>query len=236
MSTGYYPDPNDRRADWWVTIRDNQPALSQFLSPTEMNIVARDADWAIYVYRTVREAFDEMQGAILTYCDVATDAPDGSPAPTPPAIPAWPAPPTSPLVPGIEARRILWVARARAASNYTPVAGALLGLEAPDSTFNPATYQAEIFGLSSAAARTVAGKFRKARGNIDGINLYGRKEGTMTWILLGRFTASPFTATIPLAGAAPRALGIPRPRGEARRGDRGRERCGAGDCAGVVGC
>jgi hypothetical protein len=177
MSNGYYPDPNDRRADWWVNIRGNQPALADFLTAPEVNIVARDADWAIYVYRTVREAFDEMQGAILAYCDVVTDAPDGSPAPPPPAIPVWPAPPTSPLVAGVEARRLLWVARAKAASNYTPVAGALLGLEPGGTSFDPATYQAEIFGLLSPAARTVSGKFRKARGNIAGSISTGARRG-----------------------------------------------------------
>jgi hypothetical protein len=206
MSSGYYPDPNDRRADWWVNINTNIGEFQQLgFDSVARGKISADADWALYVYRTVREAFDNTLAAILAYCDVITDAPDGSPAPAPPAIPAWPTPPTSTLIAGIEARRLQWVAKAKASPNYNASVGALLGLEAPASTFDPATYQAELSGLSSPAARTVSGKFRKARGNIDGINLYGRKEGTMEWIALGRFTASPFTATVPLSGAAPEA-------------------------------
>lgn len=206
MSKNYYPDPNDRRAEWWLNISTNISALIALgFDAVARGKIAADAEWAVYAYRTVRAAFEATQAAIFAYCDVLTDAPDASPAPEPPAIPAWPTPPGTPVLAGIEARRLQWAARAKASPNYNPSVGTLLGLEAADSGFDPATYQAEIFGLASPAARMVTGKFRKARGSIDGINLYGRKEGTMNWTLLGRFTASPFTAMVPLAGAAPEA-------------------------------
>ena len=38
---------------------------------------------------------------------------------------------------------------------------------------------------------------------MEGINLYGCKSGTTPWQLLGRFTATPFSASVPVAGSVP---------------------------------
>jgi hypothetical protein len=132
-------------------------------------------------------------------------APSGSRAPSPPPVPSWPALPSVLIEPGVEERREKWVARAKASPNYNPSIGIQLGLEATAASFDQATYQAIITNLASPSPRTVTGKFRKAGGHIDGINLYGRKDGTERWILLGRFNASPFSALVPLAGEAPEA-------------------------------
>ncbi len=118
-------------------------------------------------------------------------------------VPPWPALPPDGIVPGLEARRVQWVEQARSSAAYNPSIGMALGIEPTGTPFDPATYQAELSALTSPASRTISGKFRKANGNIDGIDLYGRKEGTMPWGLLGRFTAMPFSALVPLAGAAP---------------------------------
>ena len=57
--------------------------------------------------------------------------------------------------------------------------------------------------MSNPNSQTVAGKFRKANGNVDSINLYGRKSGTTAWAALGHFTATPFGASVPVAGPNP---------------------------------
>lgn len=41
----------------------------------------------------------------------------------------------------------------------------------------------------------------KARGNIDGVNVYSRRQGTSEWKFLGRDTQSPYVDTTPLATA-----------------------------------
>lgn len=206
MNTGYYPDPNDQKADWWQNILQHIGTFTDLgFDSGEVDSITADAQWGVYAYRTVREQFQEMFGAILAYLDQIMDGPNGSAAPTPPPIPAWPTAPVGGPTVGVEERRVVWVARAKVSPGYNTSVGVLLGLEASGSPFDEATYPAEIFGLSSPAPRTVTGKFRKARGNIDGINFYGRKEGTMPWIFLGRFTAIPFSVTVPLAGAAPEA-------------------------------
>jgi hypothetical protein len=79
----------------------------------------------------------------------------------------------------------------------------MLRIEAPSNPFNPSTYIARIFDLSSPAPKQIRFKFAKAYGNVDGVNLYGRKTGDATWINLGRFTATPANATIPLANGNP---------------------------------
>ena len=83
-------------------------------------------------------------------------------------------------------------------AGYNPSIGATLKLEASATPFDPTTYQAEIFRFDSLSTHTVGGKFRKANGKIDGINLYARKAGTAGWTVLGRFNATPFTAMVPV--------------------------------------
>ncbi|HEV7401565.1 MAG TPA: hypothetical protein VGO11_01515 [Chthoniobacteraceae bacterium] len=204
MNQSYYPKTNDGRADWWQNVADNIGVLTGLgFSVTESGLILADAKWGVYLYRTIREAFDNLQKATLAWADVYLDAAVGTSVPTPPNVPSWPALPADGIAPGIEERRVQWVARAKASPSYNPPIGAQLGTEATGDGFDEATYKAILSNLASPSAYTVTGKFRKAGGQIDGINLYGRKEGTMAWIFLGRFNATPFSALVPLAGAAP---------------------------------
>lgn len=201
----YYPPTNDGRAAWWQNIADNaSPVLNGLgFQPPEVAAIIADAKWAVYSYIGVRSLFDEFTKALMAYADLILDGPNGSALPAMPTVPGFPPAPQPAILCGIEKRRELWVATAKMKSGYTPAAGAMLGIETPADPFDPATYVAELFALSSPAAATVAGKFRKARGNIDGINLYGRKSGTSGWVMLGRFNATPFSALVPLSGANP---------------------------------
>ena len=93
----------------------------------------------------------------------------------------------------------------KALPGYTKALGIAIGLESSATPFDPTTYKAELSGLNSPAAKVIAGKFRKAYGHIDALNLYGRKAGTTGWTLLKTCLVSPFTAGVPLAGGAPEA-------------------------------
>ena len=81
--------------------------------------------------------------------------------------------------------------------------GTTLRLEATVTPFNPTTYTAKLTDLSSPASKQVRFKFGKSYGNVDGVNLYGRKTGDSSWTNLGRFTAIPANATVPLANGQP---------------------------------
>ncbi len=198
-TNSYYPPTIDGRADWWQNIIDNNGALATAgASTAQASTIAEDAAWAVYTYRTIREAYDEAFKSIIAYCDCLLDGENGGPTPSAPAIASWPGQPGSGVPCGIEKRREQWVQMVKNLPGYNPSIGATLKLEAAVTPFDPSTYQAEIFGFGSPSTHTVAGKFRKAGGKIDGINLYARKAGTPSWTALGRFNATPFTAMVPV--------------------------------------
>lgn len=202
----YYPSTNDGRADWWQNISSNSAALSALgLSAPQVSAIGADAGWGIYLYRTVRVTFEEYHSAVIAYCDEVLGEPAGAELPAAPAPPPWPTPPPFAVLTGIEKRRTQWVAQVKSNALYTTTLGELLRIEEGGTPFDPTTYQAVLLNVASPSAGTVAGKFRKASGQIDGINLYGRKEGASGWTGLGRFNATPFSAMVPLAGAAPEA-------------------------------
>lgn len=195
----YYPPTIDGRADWWQNIKDNNAALfAAGASVTQASAIADDSAWAVYTYRTIREAYDEVFKSIIAYCDCLLDGENGAVSPTVPPISPWPGQPTSGVLCGIEKRRESWVQLVKNLTGYNPSIGATLRLEAPVNPFDSVTYQAEIFNFNSPSTHTVGGKFRKANGKIDGINLYARKAGSPGWISLGRFNATPFTALVPV--------------------------------------
>ena len=53
--------------------------------------------------------------------------------------------------------------------------------------------------LNGPSQVTVA--FGKAKGNIDGVNVYSRRQGTSQWNFLARDTEPPYVDTTPLAQA-----------------------------------
>ena len=199
MINPYYPTTNDGRADWWQNIVGNIGTLSGlgFTVPQTTSITA-DATLAVYLYRTLPSTFEEFGKRVTGFINTYLSDPDGSPAPTPPSVPGWPAVPAS-ASSGIEARREKWVQAAKHTTAYDPgVQGAVLRIEPTGTPFDPATYQAEIFGATSPSPGTVQCKFRKARGNIDAMAFFGRRGGTVPLVSLGRFTSTPATFTIPL--------------------------------------
>jgi hypothetical protein len=84
---------------------------------------------------------------------------------------------------------------------YTDSIGASLGIIGPADLFDPNTYQAEIRGLVLSAPSQVTVSFGKAKGNIDGVNVYARKQGNPEWKFLARDTQSPYVDNTPLEQA-----------------------------------
>jgi hypothetical protein len=162
-----------------------------------------DAKWAIFLYQTLRVRYDNFHQELITWADAITDGPDGAALPTTPVVPAFPTLPTPAVLQGIEARRASWVARVKEMPGYSQSIGEALQIVAPVTPFDPASYVPVLSALRSQSAKTVTGRFRKAYGNVDGIVLFGRKEGSTSWIELGRFNAMPFSAEVPVTGPNP---------------------------------
>jgi hypothetical protein len=82
---------------------------------------------------------------------------------------------------------------------YTEAIGADLGVVGPGDVFDPTTYQAELKEVILSMPSQVTVAFGKAKGNIDGVNVYSRRQGTSPWTFLARDTESPYVDTTPLA-------------------------------------
>jgi hypothetical protein len=93
------------------------------------------------------------------------------------------------------------IARIKTNAGYTEAIGADLGIIGSADTFDPNTYKAELKELILSAPGQVTVLFGKARGRIDGVNVYSRIQGTAAWKFLARDTQSPYVDTTPLAEA-----------------------------------
>lgn len=200
MIKPYYPPTTDGRADWWqniVSVGTGQLTTLGF-TLAQTSAVNSDALASVYLYRTLPATYEEFGKRVTGYIHTFLYDPDGTPAPSVPPVPSWPPLATVSLA-GIEERREKWVQLAKHAANYDPlVQGAVLRIEPTGTPFDPATYQAEIFGAASPGPATVTCKFRKAGGEISAMAFSGRRVGTVAWVDLGRFTATPASLHIPL--------------------------------------
>lgn len=204
----YYSSSNDGRAEFWQNLLQPETiaALTAAgLSGDDRGAIAGDAQLGYYIYHSARQPFDEYFKSVIAFLNVLASGPEATPTPVPPEVPVMPGIPDVTPVCGLELRRVKWVPRLKAAAGYTTAIGITCKVEAGGTPFDPTTYQAEISGLTSPSARVLAGKFRKAYGAIDAMNMYGRKAGTVDFALLKTCLTSPFTLTVPLAGAAPEA-------------------------------
>lgn len=204
MIKNYYPPTNEGRALWHENMLTQaaQDALASLgFNNGEISLIQLDSSWGVRLYRTITGAYDEYMKSLTGYVHAYLDAADGTPAPLLPTPPVLPDAPTAVLA-GIEARRVKWVTRGKGSTNFDPaVQGATLRIATTGTPFDPATYQADIFGLMCPAASTVSAKFRKAGGMIDAMGFSGRKIGGGAWVDLGRFLATPASVHIPIATA-----------------------------------
>lgn len=206
-STTYYPVTTEGRAEWWQNIAANTAALTPLgFAAAEVTAITNDAAWAIFTYRDIRVLYEHYYRAVVSYADTVADGIGGTsgdalpPAPEPPE---WPTAPTGVITCDFEKRREDWVRKAKASPAYTESLGEALRLIGSSIPFDPTNYTPELLSPMSQSPKTISGKFRKARGNVDGVILMGRKDGTSGWEDLGRFNATPFTASVPLANSGP---------------------------------
>jgi hypothetical protein len=199
MGDTYYPQTTDGRADWWQNKIDNNAVIAALNAAAAPGILA-DAKDAVFLYRTLPGLYDGFTVEVHAYINAYLGGADGAAPPVAPPVPAWPALPAAGVLGGIETRRAKWVQNLKNTPGYKPLAqGATLELEAPASSFNAHTYQAQITSAESFSPASVLAAFRKARGQVEGMHFNGRKTGTTAWVVLGRFTGTPASLHIPIA-------------------------------------
>ncbi|MBC7721090.1 MAG: hypothetical protein H7068_03650 [Pedobacter sp.] len=89
------------------------------------------------------------------------------------------------------------VARYKTLATYLPTMGQDLGIIGTATTFDAASYKAKI--TAEMYAGFVRVKFTK--NGTDGVNIYHRQKGEVTWQFLARDTKSPYDDHIVLATA-----------------------------------
>lgn len=201
MLIPYYPETNDGRADWWQNVvAVGTTTLSALgFSVSQTTAINIDAQLGVYLYRTLPKAYEDFGKRVTGFIHTYLSDPDGTLAPVVPAMPTWPIFSAGTTTAGLEARREKWVALAKHSSNYDPaLQGATLRIEPTGTPFDQNTYKAIIFDATSPSPSTASCKFRKARGNVQAMKFLGRKVGTVAWVDLGRFMATPATMHIPL--------------------------------------
>lgn len=200
----YQPETIEGLTAWWKNIQNNTAALTALGFPVdEIAAIQDDAKWAVFAYETLRNLYESYHETILAYAERITYGPIDGAIGTPTAPPAMPTLPAPVVLAGVERRRAKWVETAKAKLTYTQSLGEALRIVAPEVPFDPDSYVAKLTGVKSPGPRTVSGRFRKEYGNVEGVIVFGRKEGTTSWTELGRFTALPFTANVPVTGSTP---------------------------------
>ena len=96
------------------------------------------------------------------------------------------------------------VVSGKALPTYTVAVGQTLGVIGEGTPFDPSAYVGELKGLKQTGPAQVEVSFGKASGDIDGVNVYMRRQGQTVWGKLGMDLQSPYVDTTPLA-----APGVP---------------------------
>lgn len=200
----YYPRTTDGRADWWQNIQANGTAALTTLGfeTEDITPIIDDAKWAIHALRTLRVTFENYHESLIAYAQQLMDGTEGE-APAIPVPPTLPTAPTPVVDTGIEARREKWVQVVKNSPGYNDSIGESLGLVAPSTPFDPSAYTPTLTSPTSPNPKTFAAKFRKASGNVDGVAVYGSKGGSDSWVELGRFNSTPFSANVPTTATTP---------------------------------
>ncbi len=206
--SNYYPETTEGRAEWWENIHEQaESQLATLGLPAERIAgIMADAAWGIYAYGTLRAAADRYAEDIARFTNAVAAGialgPDHE-LPCPPRPPKFLNPPGEEIESDFEHRRLEWVAEVKAHPAYTQEIGEALGLEPVLASLNSGSYRCELSELVCSEPKTVTGKFRKSYGQVEGIVLRGRRCGSASWTELGRFTATPFSAPVPITGPDP---------------------------------
>jgi hypothetical protein len=190
MSKSYYPKEQAGRIDWHNNFAKEFPKVGKDLGFTDAEITnaVNDSKYAAYIYQTLGNEIDSDPGhaanAVLSGQSSGeyVDLPAGSGAPTA-------------VRPGIDTRRQARVERIKRHDKYSEAIGKQLGIET-GSKFDANNYRAEL-GRARPTGNYVTIPFRKAGGDVAGINLYRQRKGEGSPQLVGFFMRTPAIDTAP---------------------------------------
>src|ERR1700730_10213801 len=184
MSKSYYPTERAGQIDWHNNFAKEFPKVGANLgfSAIEITNAVNDSKYAVYILQTLGPEIDSdpdhAAHAILegqTSGDYV-DLPAGSGAPTA-------------VRPGIDTRRQARVERIKRDHDYTDAIATQFTIDR-GAKCDANNYRAEL-GRPRQTGNVVTIPFRKAGGNVDGINLYRQRKGESSPQKVGFFMRTP---------------------------------------------
>ena len=185
MSKSYYPTDRTGQIAWHKNFASEFPKIGANLGFTAAEIASavNDSNYAVYLLDTLGPEIEsdpthaahavlegQSQGAYV-------DLPRSSGAP-------------EAVRPGIDTRRQARVERIKGSPSFTfDVIGKQLKIVA--GKFDPTNYKAELGQGRQSGPNTVILPFRKAGGEVSGINLYRQRKGESTPQLVSFFKRTP---------------------------------------------
>jgi hypothetical protein len=193
MSKSYYPTDRVGQLAWHKNFAKEFPKVGANLGFTaaEVTSAVNDSNYAVYLLETLgpeiesdpaHAAFAVLEGQSQgSYVDLPGD----SRAP-------------EPVRPGIDTRRQARIERIKASAAFTfDVIGKQL--KVVGGKFDPKNYKAELGQARQTGPNTVIVPFRKAGGEVAGINLYRQRKGESEARLVAFFKRTPAMDPIPVA-------------------------------------
>ena len=192
MSKSYYPTDRAGQMNWHKNFAKEFPKVGESLGFSQAEIAngVNDSNYAVYILETLGPDIESDPGhagrAVLEGQSQGSyvNLPGGSGAP--PAV-----------RPGIDTRRQARVERIKAHSKFTDATGKLLKIVS--AKLDPKQYKAEL-GQPRQTGPNVTIPFRKAGGEVSGINLYRQGKGESSPHLVGFFWRTPAIDTKPGSG------------------------------------
>ncbi len=189
MSKSYYPTDRTGQIEWHKNFAREFPKVAKNFGFTDAETAnaVNDSNYAVYILETLGPEIEgdpthaahavlegQSQGSYV-------DLPRQSGAPTA-------------VRPGIDTRRQARVERIKAHPKFTEGIAKQLGIVA--AKIDPKSYKAEL-GVPRRTGNFVTIPFRKAGGNVGGINLYRQCKGENAPAKIGFFFRTPAIDTTP---------------------------------------
>jgi hypothetical protein len=195
MSKSYYPTDRAGQVAWHNNFAKEFPKVGASLGFSEVEIAnaVNDSKYAVYILRTLGPDIEsDPRHAAHAVLEGQTsgdyvDLPSGSGAPTA-------------VRPGIDTRRQARVERMKGHSKFTDAIANALRIVS--GKLDPKKYKAEL-GQPRRTGNYVTIPFRKAGGNVSGINLYRQCKGESSSQKIGFFFRTPAIDTTPLPSGKP---------------------------------
>ena len=189
MSKSYYPIDRAGQINWHRNFAKEFSKVGESLgfSQAEIANAVNDSNYAAYILDTLGPEIESDPGhagrAVLDGQSQGSyvDLPGGAGAPTA-------------VRPGIDTRRQARVERIKAHAKYTDQIGKQLKIAS--AKVDPNQYQAEL-GQPRQTGPNITIPFRKAGGEVSGINLYRQAKGEKSAKRVGFFWRTPAIDTTP---------------------------------------